>query len=54
MKGLGDEMERTKKTADRVAKALAGVFAVKTAVDVGKMLGSASDAYANANTCEYG
>ena len=50
MKGLGDEMERTKKTADRVAKALAGVFAVKTAVDVGKMLGSASDAYANANT----
>lgn len=50
MKGLGDEMERTKKTADRVAKALAGVFAVKTAVDVGKMLGAASDAYANANT----
>lgn len=50
MKGLGDELDRTKNKADRVAKALTGIFAVKTAVDVGEMLGSASDAYANANT----
>lgn len=49
VKGLGEEIKKTKTVADRVAGAMAGVFAAKTAMDVGRRLMSASDSYASAN-----
>ncbi len=50
MKGLSDEMKKTKSTAETVAKTLAGAFAFKTLIGLGNQIASASDAYANANT----
>lgn len=50
VKGLGDEVDKTKTKAEKVAGALGKLFAAKTALDAGGKLLSASDSYMNANT----
>ena len=50
VKGLGDEVDKTKSKSEKVAGALGKLFAAKTAIDVGGKLLNASDNYMNANT----
>lgn len=50
IKGMGDEIDKTQSKAEKAASVLGKIFAVKTAVDVGSKLMSASDNYMNANT----
>lgn len=50
IKGMGDEIDKTQSKAEKAASVLGKIFTVKTAVDVGSKLMSASDNYMNANT----
>ena len=47
---MGDEVDKTKTKAEKVAGVLGKLFAIKTAMDVGGKLLNASDSYLNANT----
>ena len=50
IKGMGDEIDKTQSKAEKAVSVLGKIFTVKTAVDVGSKLMSASDNYMNANT----